>query len=92
MDFGTDKGKDDNVGCSASADSHAPAMSSPFAPGSVRYDNTAHEDWPRHPPGKALSITLDFDRSNGVFKKSLQRGGITTILFQTVFEYLWLNL
>ena len=54
-------------------------MSSPFAPDPVRYYNTAHEDWPRHPPGKALEITLDFDRTNGVFKKSRQRGGITKI-------------
>ena len=54
-------------------------MSSPFAPDPVRYDNTAHEDWPRHPPGKALETTLDFDRTSWVFKKFLQRGGITKV-------------
>ena len=55
-------------------------MSSPFAPDPVRYDNTAHEDWPRHPPGKALEITLDCDRTSGVSKGSPQRGGITKVL------------
>ena len=79
-DFSADESKDDSVDCSVSVASRTPAMSSPFAPDPDRYDNTAHEDWPRHPPGKALSITLDFDRTNGVFKKYLQRGGITKIL------------
>ena len=80
MDFSTEDGKDDNVDCSVSVASRTPAMSSPFAPDPVRYDNTAHEDWSRHPPGKALSITFDFDHTDGVFKKFLQLGGITEIL------------
>ena len=70
-DFSTDESKDDHVDCSVSVASRAPAMSSPFASDPVRYDNTAHEDWPRHPPGKALRITLDFDRTHGVFQKAL---------------------
>ena len=78
LEFGTDVDKDDNVGCSVDTVPHTLALSSPFAPDPVRYDNTVHEDWPRHPPGKALSRTLD--RTHTVFKKFLQRGGITKIL------------
>ena len=79
-EFGTDEDKDDNVGCSVSAAPETPALSSQFAPEPVRYDNTAREDWPRYPPGKALERTLDFGRTSGEFKKPLQRGGITEIL------------
>ena len=83
LEFSTDVNKDESVDCSVKAKSIAPALSSPSAPDPVRYDNTAHEDWPRHPPGKALSKTLDFDRTHTVFKKSsqtIQRGGITKSL------------
>ena len=76
-DFSTDDEHDGNVDRSVSAGPQTPAMSSPFAPDPMRYDNTAHEDWPRHPPGKALELTWNFDHTNGVFKKPLQRGGIT---------------
>ena len=79
-DFSTDDKHDGDVDCSVSAGPQTPAMSSPFAPDPMRYDNTVHEDWPRHPPGKALELTLKFDRTNGVFKMPLQRGGITKIL------------
>ena len=65
--FSIDVGKDENVDCSVKAEPNAPALSSPFAPDPVRYDNTVHEDWPCHPPGKALSKTLDFDRTHTVF-------------------------
>ena len=83
LEFSTDVGKGENVDCSVKAESNATALSSPFAPDPVRYDNTVHEDWPWHPPGKALCKTLDFDRIHTVFKKSLQtiqRGGVTKIL------------
>ena len=76
MDFDTDVDKDDGVGCSVSGEHHGTAMSSPFAPDPVRYDNTAHEDWPRQPPGKALSKTLDFDRTHGYSKSPLSAGGL----------------
>ena len=76
-DFSTDEDKNDHVDCSVSVAPETPAMSSPLAPDPVRYDNTAHEDWPRHPTGKALEITLPYKRG---FQKSLQRGGITKIL------------
>ena len=82
LEFSTDVGKDENVDCAVKADSNAIALSSPFAPDPVRYDNTAHEDWPRHLPGKALSKTLDFDRTHTVFKMSaqtIQRGGILSL-------------
>ena len=73
-DFGSDEDKDDNVDCSVCVTSETPAMSSPFARDPVRYDKTAHENWPRHLPGKALEITLDFGLTNVVFKKSFQLG------------------
>ena len=79
LEFGTDANKDENVDCSVQAKPNAPALSSPFAPDPVRYDNTVHEDWPRHPPGKALRDTLDFDRTHTVFKshyKPFSVGGL----------------
>ena len=83
LEFSTDSHKDESVGCSAKPESMLPALSSPFAPDPVRYDNTVHEDWPRHPPGKALCRTLDFDRTNRLVMESaqaIQRGGTTEIL------------
>ena len=91
-DFSTDDEHDGNVDCSVSAGPQTPAMSSPFAPDPMRYDNTAHEDWPRHPPGKALELTLNFDRASGVFKKPLQRGGITKIIYIYIYIYVYLAL
>ena len=83
LDYSSEISKDESVDCHAKAASMPSAMSSPFAPDPVRYDNTAHEDWPRHPPGKALGRTLDFDRTNRLMTESaqtIQRGGITKIL------------
>ena len=84
LECSTDVNKDESVDCSVKAESMPPPLSSPFAPDPVHYDNTVHEDWPRHSPGKALSKTLGFDRTNTVFTESAQtmkRGGITKIIF-----------
>ena len=64
-DFSADEGKDDNVFCSVSVASSTPAMSSPFAPDPVRYDNTAHEDWPRHPPARPSAERLHLTEPTG---------------------------
>ena len=78
--FGTDEDKDDNVDCSVSAAPETLAVSSPFAPDQLRYDNTAHETRGSLPPDRSFQLILDYDdRTNGVFKKPLQRGAITTI-------------
>ena len=83
LEYNNEISKDESVDCNMKVASMPSAMSSPFAPDPVRYDNMAHEDWPRHPPGEALGRTLDFDRTNRLMTESaqtIQHGGITKIL------------
>ena len=80
IDFGTQADADDNVTSRAGTPSGQPALSSPFAPDPVRYDNTAHEDWPRYPPGMALEKTSNLDRTNSLLPRTLPMGGVTRII------------
>ena len=83
LEYNRDICKDESVDCSTKVASMPSALSSPFAPDPVRYDNTTHEDWPLHPPGEALGRTLDFDRFGRLMTESeqtIQRGGITKTL------------